>query len=263
MPATKSMVVAALVLSSFAALFSGAALLIASGVVRVGGTPSGEVAVSGDFAAQADAFIRANPEVLLESVRQLEVRQQAAAMDEMKVVVRERREDILNDPADPVLGNPEGDVTLVEFFDYNCPYCRQAAPMMAEIQAGDKELRLVYKEFPILGPGSFFAAQAALASQKQGKYVEFHEALMNHSGQVDERSTLELASEVGLDVEQLKKDMQDPAIDEAIQRTLALATDLRINGTPSFIVGEEIVRGLTDRTTLEGLIAEARAPADG
>lgn len=263
MPASRSMVMAALVLSSFAALFSGAALLIATGVVRVDGTPSRDVAASGDFAAQADAFIRANPEVLIESVRQLDVRQQAAAMDEIKLLVEERRDDILNDPADPVLGNPDGDVTLVEFFDYNCPYCRKAAPMMAEIQAGDKELRLVYKEFPILGPGSFFAAQAALASQKQGKYIEFHEALMNHSGPVDERSTLQIASDVGLDVEQLRKDMQDPGIDESIQRTLSLAADLSINGTPSFIVGDEIVRGLVDQSTLQGLITEARAPADG
>lgn len=257
MPASKVMVAAALELSGFAALFSGAALLIATGVI------GGSAGRSGDFAAQADAFIRANPEVLIESVQQLEERRQAAATDELKTLIVQRREEIFNDPASPVLGNEDGDVTLVEFFDYNCPYCRKTAPLMTELQTADAELRLVYKEFPILGPGSAFAARAALASQRQGKYAAFHEALMAHAGAIDESATLDVAREIGLDVEQLQSDMQDPGIEEAIQRNLALAGDLRINGTPSFVIGEEIVRGLTDLTTLQGLIADTRAPTDG
>ena len=258
MPASRLMVVAALVLSTFAALFSGAALLFSAGIIGDrNGSPSG------DFAAQAEAFILANPEVLIESVQQLEARQQTAAADELKTLIGERRDEIFNDPASPVLGNEAGDVTLVEFFDYNCPYCRKAAPLMAELQASDQNVRLVYKEFPILGPGSAFAARAALASQKQGKYAEFHEAMMTHSGAIDESSTLEIARRIGLDIDQLQQDMQDPAIEDSIQRNLALAGDLRINGTPSFVVGDDIIRGLTDLPTLQGLIAEARAPSDG
>ena len=251
------MIVAALVLSAFAAVFSGAALLFSAGILGGGnGRP-------GDLEEQVEAFVLANPEVLIESVQQLEARQQATAEDELKTLIADRRDDIFNDPASPVLGNPAGDVTLVEFFDYNCPYCRKAASLMAELQASDKQVRLVYKEFPILGPGSAFAARAALASQKQEKYAEFHEAMMAHSGAIDERSTLDIARRVGIGIDRLQKDMQDPAIEEAIERNLTLAGDLRINGTPSFIVGDEIVRGLTDLPTLQGLIAEARAPSDG
>ena len=257
MPGSRIMIAAALVLSSLAAVFSGAALLISAGRLDRSPPPSSE------FEKQARSYILDNPEVLIESVRQLEAREQAAAADELKTLIEERRDEIFNDPASPVLGNQAGDVTLVEFFDYNCPYCRKAAPQMAELQASDKQLRLVYKEFPILGPGSMFAARAALASRKQGKYAEFHEAMMAHSGAIDESSTLEIARQVRLDIDQLRQDMQDPAIQDAIERNLALAGDLRINGTPSFVVGDEIVRGLTDLPTLKGLIAEARAAADG
>ena len=257
MPSSRIMFVAAVVLSACAVLFSGAALLISAGMLDRSPPPSSE------FEKQARSYLLDNPEVLIEALRTFEEREQAAAADELKTLIVERRDDIFNDPASPVLGNPSGDVTLVEFFDYNCSYCRKAAPQMAELQASDKQLRLVYKEFPILGPGSAFAARAALASQKQGKYAEFHDALMAHSGAINERSTLEVARQVGLEVEQLQRDMQDPTIQDAIERNLALAGDLRINGTPSFVVGDEIVRGLTDLPTLQGLIAEARTPSDG
>jgi protein-disulfide isomerase len=257
MPASKFMAAAALVLSGFAAVLSGAALLVSAGLLDRSASPSG------GFEEQARSYLLDNPEVLIEALRTFEQLEQAAAAGELKVLIGQRRDETFDDPASPVLGNPAGDVTLVEFFDYNCPYCRKAAPLMAEVQASDQNVRLVYKEFPILGPGSAFAARAALASQKQGKYVEFHEALMAHSGAIDESATLDIARRIGLDVAQLQEEMQDSAIEEAIQRNLALAGDLRINGTPSFIVGEEIVRGLTDLPTLQALIAEARAPAGG
>ena len=257
MLASKRLAAAALVLSGFAAVFSGAALLVSAGLLGENASPSG------GFEEQARSYLLDNPEVLIEALRTFEQREQAAAADELKTLIGQRRDEIFNDPASPVLGNPAGDVTLVEFFDYNCPYCRKAAPLMAEVQASDQNVRLVYKEFPILGPGSAFAARAALASQKQGKYAAFHEALMAHSGAIDESATTDIAREIGLDIEKLREDMQDPAIEEAIQRNLALAGDLRINGTPSFLVGDEIVRGLTDLPTLQRLIAEARAPADG
>jgi protein-disulfide isomerase len=155
-------------------------------------------------------------------------------------------------------GNPSGDITLVEFFDYNCPYCRRVAPTVTDLIEDDPNLRLVYKEFPILGPGSQFAARAALASRAQGKYSEFHETLMNAGRQVNEDSVIEIAREVGLDVDRLAQDMEDPAIEAAIARNLALANTLGITGTPSFVIGDEIVPGAVDRATLEGLITQAR-----
>ena len=147
---------------------------------------------------------------------------------------------------------------MVEFFDYNCPYCRQVASVMAEAEAGDPELRVVYKEFPILGPGSVFAAKAALAADRQGRYVEFHKALMDADSRVDETSVLAIAEEVGLDVERLKQDMQDPAIQAEIDGNLELAQALRITGTPGFVIGDEFVRGATDLETMTGLIEAAR-----
>jgi protein-disulfide isomerase len=156
-------------------------------------------------------------------------------------------------------GNPDGDVTLVEFFDYNCPYCRSVAPVMNEAEAADSQLRIVYKEFPILGPNSVYAAKAALAAHRQGHYLAFHQALMQANGKADSNLVLAVAAEVGLDAERLKTDMEDPAIQEAIDRNLALAQALRITGTPGFVVGRQILRGAVDLKTLQQVIQEARA----
>ena len=123
------------------------------------------------FEQRVREYLLRNPEVIMEALRILQERQRAAEAEGLKRTIAERSDEILNDPAAPVGGNPAGDVTLVEFFDYNCPYCRRVAPTVAELEEADPDLRLVYKEFPILGPGSQFAARAALASRKQGKYV--------------------------------------------------------------------------------------------
>lgn len=184
--------------------------------------------------------------------------ERAAQAGELRALVEERRAEIFADPASPVAGNPEGDVTLAQFFDYNCSYCRAAASLVTQAKDADPGLKLVYKEFPILGPSSNFAARAPLASTAQGKYEASHHALIAYSGAVDERSTLEIAEHVGLDTKQLTLDMEDSAISAAIERNLALANDLRIVGTPTFVVGDEIVRGLTDLPTLQNFIAEAR-----
>jgi protein-disulfide isomerase len=132
------------------------------------------------------------------------------------------------------------------------------APTVAEIIAADPDLRVVYKEFPILGPGSTFAARAALAAQRQGKYAPFHEALMRAGESLDEEQVLEIAEAVGLDTERLDQDMQDPAIQEAIARNLQLANALGITGTPSFVIGDRVVPGAVDLRTLQSLIARVR-----
>jgi protein-disulfide isomerase len=210
------------------------------------------------FEQRVREYLLKNPEVIMEALQILQQRQRAAEAENLKRTIAERGEEILNDPAAPVGGNPAGDVTVVEFFDYNCPYCRRVAPTVTELEEADPDLRLVYKEFPILGPGSQFAARAALASRRQGKYVPFHNALMQATDQVTEATVMETAREVGLDVEQLRADMQDPAIQEAIGRNLQLASALGITGTPSFIIGEEVVPGAVDLRTLQSLIARAR-----
>jgi protein-disulfide isomerase len=210
------------------------------------------------FEQRVREYLLKNPEVIMEALQVLQERQRVAEAENLKRAIAEHSEEILKDPAAPVGGNPDGDVTLVEFFDYNCPYCRRVAPTVTALEEADPDVRLIYKEFPILGPGSQFAARAALASRRQGKYVAFHNALMQATGQVTEATVMKVAREVGLDTGQLRADVQDPAIDEAIARNLQLADALGITGTPSFIIGEEVVPGAVDLRTLQSLIAQAR-----
>ena len=211
------------------------------------------------FEQRVRAYLLENPEVIAEAVQKLRERQLASRLKAVQTVIRDRAEEIFRDPAAPVGGNPKGDVTVVEFFDYNCPYCRRVAPVMEKAEADDPKVRVVYKEFPILGEGSMFAAKAALAAYRQGKYVAFHQAMMKMKGRASESTVLAVAKQVGLDIERLKADMKDPEIDKAIQRNLVLAGALRINGTPAFVVGDQIIRGATDLKTLKAQIREARA----
>lgn len=251
-PARRATILAmvSLLLSGAAATLSILTLLAVDGLARRG------VPVVLD--EDVRAYILANPEILVESLTQFEARRQQAEDNELTAVLDERRDEIFDDPASPVGANPTGDAALVEFFDYNCPYCRQSAPILDELEQADRGLRLVFKELPILGLGSTFAALAALASQRQGKYLAFHKALMASKSAVTESSTLEIAAAVGLDVEKLKADMNDPAIEQAIARNLALAEVLRITGTPTFVAGKEILRGYADADTMRRLIAAAR-----
>lgn len=205
------------------------------------------------------SYILENPEVIIEAVQRLQARQRAAEENQANTVIQARADELFNDPNSPTGGNAEGDVTLVEFFDYNCPYCRRVAPVMAEAEAADSNLRIVYKEFPILGPDSLYAAKAALAAHRQGRYEVFHKALMLVEGAANEESILAVAAEVGLDVDRLKTDLKDPEIQAAIDRNAALAQALRITGTPGFVVGEQILRGATDVETLRALISDARS----
>ena len=211
-----------------------------------------------EFEQRVRDFLLEHPEVIMEAVQLLQERQRAAEAEGLKRTIAARRDEIFNDPSAPVGGNPSGDITVVEFFDYNCPYCRRVAPTLTEVEEADTNLRIVYKEFPILGPGSRFAARAALAAQKQGTYVPFHIALMGAQEQLSEANVMAVATAVGLDTERLRQDMDDPAIEDAIGRNLELAEVLGITGTPSFVIGEQIVPGAIDRRTLERLIAGAR-----
>jgi protein-disulfide isomerase len=211
-----------------------------------------------EFGRSVRAYLLENPEVLVEAMQVLQARQRATEASAAEAVLAARADEVFHDPASPVTGNPDGDVTLVEFFDYNCPYCRRVAPVVAEAEAVDPQLRIVYKESPILGPGSVFAAKAALAAHRQGLYFALHEALMQAGGRADENSVLAVAKEIGVDIERLEADMADPEIQTATDRNLALAEALRITGTPGFVVGRRILRGATDLETLQSLIREAR-----
>ena len=154
--------------------------------------------------------LRENPELVLEALQTLEARQADAQAAAATAVLTAERAVLERDPNAPVLGNPDGDVTVIEFFDYNCPYCKRAMAEIDALLAEDGNIRLVMREWPILSEGSAFAARAALASRQQGKYAEMHDALMGMCGKVEEQAVLRVAVENGLDIDKLKADMQAP-----------------------------------------------------
>ena len=163
-----------------------------------------------------------------------------------------------SDPNAPNLGNPEGDVTVVEFFDYNCPYCRSAGQTVQALLAADANVRVIYREWPILGDDSVIAARAALAAREQGKYEAFHWALMNGEGRVTEALIFKVARDLGMDVAQLEADMVSPAVEAHIALSNALAQQLGFTGTPAFIVGDKTAPGMLSFDEITRLVADAR-----
>jgi protein-disulfide isomerase len=204
-----------------------------------------------------ERYIRAHPEVIEQSLQSLEARRLEDERQHSKMALATRQSDLLQDPSSPVSGNPAGEVTLVEFFDYRCGYCKRAAGAVTQLQKDDARVRVVYKDLPILGEASELAAKAALASKAQGKHQAFHEALLAANGDITKDSILSIAGEVGLDAKRLETDMANPEWQSAIDRNRALARDLGINGTPGFIVGTELVPGALDLTGLQDLITRA------
>jgi protein-disulfide isomerase len=204
-------------------------------------------------------YLLRHPDVLLEALRAAEEKLKSEAGDQAKQALVARRSEIFDDPETPVGGNPKGDVTLVEFFDYRCPYCKQVQPRLQELLASDPELRIAYKEFPILGPVSVTAARGALAAHRQGKYEAFHDAMMAASGQITEDTVYQVAKTVGLDVDRLKRDMAASQIEAALKANQALADALDIRGTPGFVIGDHIVPGAIELASLKELVAGARS----
>jgi len=211
-----------------------------------------------EFDQRVRNYLLEHPEVIDDAFKRLEAKQREQETADAKATLKANAAEVFQDPDSPVGGNPNGDVTLAEFFDYNCPYCRAMAPLMTQAEAADPKLRIVYKEFPILGPNSVFAAKAALAANKQGKYVAFHAALYQVHGAVDEGKVLETARAVGLDVDRMRADMQDKAIEGMLEKNGNLAQILNITGTPGFVAGDQVTTGATDLNALQALIGRAR-----
>lgn len=244
--------------ATLALLLSAVSLVLSSLVLYDRAVNKSAEAQTFDLGKQIESYLMANPSVIITAVNQLEANLKEEEVKEKQDLLVSRKEEIFASPADPVGGNPEGNAAVVEFFDYNCPYCRKAMPVMKELEKNDANLRIVYKEFPILGPGSEFAARAALAAARQGKYFVFHDAMMSHTGKIDEQSVLAIAEERGLDVVRLKADMADPEIEKMISRNMELAQELGITGTPGFIIGQEIIGGLVPLRVMQDAVARAR-----
>ncbi len=207
--------------------------------------------------AAIERYIRAHPEVIIESLQALETKREAEQKERQKVALKAKQNELLHDPASPVSGNPKGEITVVEFYDYRCGYCKKAAPAVTELQKSDPRVRVVYKDFPILGGPSELAAKAALASQAQGKHQVFHEALFASHADMTKEEILKIAVGIGLDVKRLEADMANPKWQAVIEKNRVLARELGISGTPGFIVGNELVPGWLDLSGLKELIARA------
>ena len=204
-------------------------------------------------------YLLSHPEILQEMSQTLEQKQKLAEDEQRKDGLVKYANQIFRDKSDYVAGNPKGNVTMVEFFDYNCPWCKKDFPDVMALIDEDKELKVVLKEFPILGPDSEYAAKAAIAAGKQGKYLQMHTALYLHEGRVTPEIVDEIAAAQDLDMEQLKRDMEDPKTAEIITRNRDLAQLLAINGTPAFIIDDKLIPGYLPKDELASTIKEVRA----
>jgi protein-disulfide isomerase len=184
-----------------------------------------------------------NPEILLEAQNALEAKMDKIQAERMAVALKEHAGELFRPANSPVVGNTKGDVPVIEFFDYNCGYCKKALSDVAKLVDKDKKVRVILKEFPILAKGSEEASKVALAAKMQGKYWEFHRAMLESQGQANEASALRVAEKLGLDMTRLKKDMASPEVKKEIDETRELANKMGIQGTPHFIVGDKVIPG--------------------
>lgn len=212
------------------------------------------VRAAGDFTAEQKTgiekivhdYLLSNPEVIKDAIEELEKRQKVAEAASREKVVNEQNDKLINSPNQAVVGNPNGDVTLVEFFDYNCGYCKQSLGSVAKLIEGDPKLRVVLKDFPILGPDSVETAQIATALRSQlkdGKFWEFHKKLLQTRGHIGKAQALAAAKEVGADMAQLEKDLAKPEISASLKEVAKLAEELHFDGTPAWVVGKEAFVG--------------------
>jgi protein-disulfide isomerase len=203
-------------------------------------------------------YLKNNPRVLQEMIDRLQaLNEREAAIEAEKNIIANRAQVTGGDKA-MVAGNPNGDVTVVEFFDYRCSFCRLAQPNIVRLIKEDPNVRVVFKEYPVLGPESITASRAAIASARQGKYVDYHMALMGLQEPLTDAVVYRVAGEVGLDVARLKQDMKDEAIDQIISDNHALADKLGIEGTPNFVVGTQLLQGLVPYERMTDAIEKAR-----
>lgn len=199
-----------------------------------------------------------NPEIIREAVEILQQRDQDAQAKAATVALSENMAELTSVENASFMGNPEGDVTIVEFFDYNCGFCKRSAAHVQELLESDKNIRVIYREFPILSESSVTAAKASLAAREQGKYERFHWMLMGARGLNDE-AIFEMADEAGLDVDKLKSDMESPKVLSHIENSHRLASAMGISGTPSFIIGNQLVPGYVPMEEMNRIIAEERS----
>jgi protein-disulfide isomerase len=250
----------------FAARFIAAAALLSvaafSGQSAQAQTQSFTPQQRSEIEGVVRSFLLKNPEILHELMQELEKRQALAETEKAKKAIAALKDEIFNSPHQVTLGNPKGDVTMVEFFDYNCGYCKRAMGDMMELLKSDPNLKVVLKEFPVLGEASVQAAQVAAAvslQDKSGKkYLDFHQRLLSGRGQADKTRALAAAKEAGLDMARLEKDMNSPEVRATLEQSFKLAEALGLNGTPSYVINNEVAIGAVGLAALRQKINTAR-----
>lgn len=207
--------------------------------------------------------LKQDPSILRDALAALEQAETTAKAEAQRAAIASQAAALFRNPEDPVKGNVQGSITVVEFFDARCGYCKQMEPVVDQMLRRQKDVRLVLKDLPILGPNSLLASRALLAAQRQGKYTELHDALMKLREDTAEPVLKREAERLGLDWARLRRDMDDPAVGRRLEANTRLASALRIEGTPALVIGETLVPGAVDLATLERLVAEAREKRGG
>ena len=204
-------------------------------------------------------YIRAHPEIVVEALDAYQAKKDEEQRAAQAKTLTSRADELFRSASSPVIGNAQGDVTLVEFFDYQCGYCKRAQPDLERLVKQDGGLKVVLKEFPILGPASVTAARASLAAKMQGKYLDFHTKMMGLKGQLTDQVIYDTAQQVGLDLDKLKQDMNDPSVVAELRANMDLAEALGVQGTPAFVINDQIIPGAVGFDALKSQIDKDRA----
>lgn len=218
------------------------------------------------FRAEVRAYLLENPEVLMEAIDVLEQRQAAQAVANDSAMIASNAEDLFNDGYSHVAGNPEGDITMVEFVDYRCGYCRKAFPELKALIETDGNIRVIYKEFPILGEGSLMSSRFAISSQLvagEEAYAQVHDGLMALRGNPSEATLVAMADGLGLDGQAIWDGMSNPRVDEIIGFNHMLGQRMQISGTPAFVMEDQMLRGYVPLEGMMQIVAELRAAKEG
>ena len=205
-------------------------------------------------------FIMKNPEVIMRAIQSYQIKLEAEKQKKIKKELASLNTKLNQNPGSPVVGNPNGDITIVEFFDYRCGYCKRVFPAIQELLKKDGNIRYVLKELPMLGPDSVFASQAALAvwNTNPEKYISFHAALMTSRGKLNKEKVLKIASDLALDTKALGKNINNKSVIEELNMNMQLSERLSISGTPAFIVGDQLSPGALSLEELKEMVALAR-----
>jgi protein-disulfide isomerase len=201
-------------------------------------------------------YLLREPEVLAEALGQLQQRRSAAAAIKAKQVVRDHQQALFSDPTSPVEGNAQGTIAVVEFFDYRCVHCRHVAATIDRLVTSNASVRVIYKNFPVLGEPSVLAARAAVAAQQQGGWAKLHRAMLAFQGDFTVENILTMGKSVGLDADRLKTDMMSPATQKSLRENMTLATALGLDATPSFVIGDRVIRGALSPEAFQAIIDE-------